>query len=201
MKPNVTISKNGEVQSNNEFVKKFNDKLFQLEKEFTNKIDGFLDANKNQPFIFLSAILSRSIHQSKIYYDYCLLKNISEFLDNGYQIDYIEIGPELHETIQQIKKIDSEKISKFAVISNNTNEVNNLLRLVKCLIIKLFQITLIRTNFNQSKNIGECKGLFSSYVFKGAARQNYYFGNELNSENSESAFCPVIIDTLSLINI
>ena len=130
MKPNVTISKNGEVQSNNEFVKKFNDKLFQLEKEFTNKIDGFLDANKNQPFIFLSAILSRSIHQSKIYYDYCLLKNISEFLDNGYQIDYIEIGPELHETIQQTKKIDSEKISKFAVISNNTNEVNNLLRLV-----------------------------------------------------------------------
>ena len=47
MKPNVTISKNGEVQSNDEFVKKFNDKLFQLEKEFTNKIDGFLDANKN----------------------------------------------------------------------------------------------------------------------------------------------------------
>ena len=195
MKPNVTISKNGEVQSNNEFVKKFNEKLFQLEKEFTNKIDGFLDANKNEPFIFLSATLSRSIHQSKIYYDYCLLKNISEFLDNGYQIDYLEIGPELHETIQQTKKIDLEKISKFAVISNNTYEVKNLLRLVKFLIIKLFQITLIRTNFNQSKNIEECKGLFSSYVFKGAARQNYYFGNELNSENSESAFCPVIIDT------
>ena len=108
MKVKAKIINNGKSLSNEEIDNFFIEKLFQLEAQFTKEIDKFSLAHKKLKLIQLSSTLSRSTHQSRLYYDYCLLECIQDFIKKGYRVESIEVSKELESAIKKLKDIPQE---------------------------------------------------------------------------------------------
>ncbi len=194
MKVNARIIKNGKSLSNEEINNFFINKLFQLEDQFTKEIDRFSLICKKKNFVRLSSTLSRSNYQSRIYYDYCLLVCIQEFIADGYLIEFIEISRELEAVIQELNEVHPNSILQYSVAYTNYSLLKDLMRLIKFMGLKLIQIILIRLNFQKKLKLNECHALFSSYVFQGKVIKNNYFGNIIDLPEPKVVFMPVIID-------
>ncbi len=194
MKVSARIIKNGKYLSNEKVNKFFIKKLFQLEDQFTREIDKFSSAHKKVKFIQLSSTLSRSIYQSRIYYDYCLLEGIQELIKKGFQVEFIEINQELQSAIKELKARNPNAILKYYVAHKRLNLFKDFMRLIKFTFLKLIQIIFIRLNFQRKLELKECHALFSSYVFQGKVCENNYFGNIVDLPEPKAVFMPVIID-------
>lgn len=194
MKVNARIINNGKYLSNEEIDNFFVEKLFQLEAQFTKEIDRFSLAHRKLKLIQLSSTLSRSIHQSRIYYDYCLLECIQEFIKKGYQIEFIEVSKELESAIKKLKDRHPNAILQYSVEYSKYKLLKDFMRLIKFMSLKFIQIALIKFNFQKKLELNECDALLSSYVFQGKVTENNYFGCIIDLPKSKVAFMPVIID-------
>lgn len=194
MKVKAKIINNGKSLSNEEIDNFFIEKLFQLEVQFTKEIDKFSLAHKKLKLIQLSSTLSRSTHQSRLYYDYCLLECIQDFIKKGYRVESIEVSKELESAIKKLKDRHPNAILQYSVVHTKFKLLKDFMRLIKFMSLKFIQIALIKFNFQKKRELNECDALLSSYVFQGKVAENNYFGSIIDLPKSKVVFMPVIID-------